>query len=225
MELRWEIFCCEREQGVGGRVGGNLCTGRKRLAVEPASIDGQFSAYRLGPSDIAGGVGHQERALEVVGVDPERAGRAASVGDDRDRPVLQPDIFRHQVAGGVVFGDDVAVEIVHAMHHADARLDVARDQPVQVVVGVGAPGDAVSRDGGDLAGMVPRQYLRLAVEDVLVLGQVARGVIAERPRCDATGRHALQPLGAGVPIGDGGSCDTFRIVRHDAVDFDGVAAL
>ena len=94
-----------------------------------------------------------------------------------------------QGAGVVVFGNDVAVEVVDAVQRDGAcgALDAAR----QGVIDVSAGGGAVDAGRGELAGGVVDVVFCRGRRDEIVVRDVAGGIRLEGAREDAAGGDAL----------------------------------
>ena len=75
--------------------------------------------YRL-PHHRLGVVRHHDGALQLVGMNVPDYRRRAGIGDDGERAVVEPHIFAPEHAGAVVFGDDVAGEVVDVMQRGAA---------------------------------------------------------------------------------------------------------
>jgi hypothetical protein len=161
------------------------------------------------PDHIPVLVGHHERALEMIGVDiiEVRCGHTG-FGNHGQRPPLEPDVFGDEAAGGVVFGDHIAIEIVHHVQGERHGVVGTRDHARQVVIEIGAARDAALRGRGKLAGGIVAVGLGQWQADGGVFGDVAGPVRLEAAARRAIGEDAAQPVGIaghGVFVGRAGA--------------------
>lgn len=204
---------------------GEALVERRGAADATYLAEGQIA--RL-PDDIATLVGHHDRPLELVGQHVIEYRRRAGVGDHRQRPAFDPDVFGDQRAGRIVFGDHIAVEVVHHMQGGRGR-DGARHQPRQIIVDVAACRRTVHGGRRKLAGGIVAVGLCQRRRDGRVLRDVAGEIRLEAAARCAAGENAGQPVGAGlqaVGIDRGDAADGDRALGDvaDAVDRIGQAS-
>jgi hypothetical protein len=86
-------------------------------------------------------VGHLNRAIETVGVhEIETGARGVHIGDDRERHVVEPDIFPQRGAAVGSLGEQAPVKIVEVMRRGRGAREAADRHALKRVVGV-AGGD------------------------------------------------------------------------------------
>ena len=99
------------------------------------------------------GIGHHHRALEMVGMDLVEGRADTGVVHDSHRPLVEPDVFADDTPRAVIFGDDVAGEIVDVMAGLAGTRHIALRQAREVIVEIFGAELAAQHHDVQLAGV------------------------------------------------------------------------
>jgi len=112
------------------------------------------------------GIGHHHRALEMVGMDLVEGRADTGVVHDSHRPLVEPDVFADDTPRAVMFGDDVAGEIMDIMGRLIRTCYIALRQPREVIVEIFGAELAAQHHDVQLTGGV----------DAVILGEARGGI-------------------------------------------------
>jgi hypothetical protein len=178
---------------------------REAQIVGRRTGDGVDAAERIVvrlPYDGFIGVGHHDRPIEMVGVDEVQRRAGVDVGDQRDRHVVEPNVFGERVAGIVALGQQMAGLIVDVLRdpgqrHVWAGVD---GKPIEAVVDVAARLRRPDRQCRQPAAIVIA--IIVGGRAVAVGDQVAGAIVAEGTyRAPALRQRGELVVAAGIVVG------------------------